>query len=166
MLTKRSVSSFIVTAAFLFVLSAGSAFGQTDKENAVKAARAHETAPFAKETAAMREKALKWVIETDEVHLTVCGGIFSMFSDKKNKNATEITTAYTLGMAAFVIENADKANDEDAIQLAGLESALKTYEAIVKEKPKTKNDKIDALIAKRDSGQLAADVKAADCGKK
>ena len=156
---------------FLFVLLAIASlaqanFSQNEKELTIKTARALETAPLSSETIKMREKALKWVIETDEVHLTVCGEIFGFFSDKKNKNSSDMTGSYTIGMAAFKLEFADKATDENAAQLAGLNTALKTYEAIIKEKPKNKFDKIDALLAKRDSGQLAAMVNAADCSKK
>ena len=139
---------------------------QNEKELTIKTARALETAPLSPETIKMREKSLKWVIETDEVHLIVCGGVFSLFSDKKNKNASDMTVGYTIGMAAFKLEHSDKVSDENAAQLAGLETALKSYEAILKEKPKTKFDKIDALIEKRNNGQLAAIVTAADCGKK
>jgi hypothetical protein len=153
--------------AFIFLaIAVQTGFAQNEKELVIKTARALETNPLANDTIKMREKALRWVIETDEVHLIVCGGVFSMFSDKKNKNGSDMIASYTIGMAAFKLENPAKANDENAAQLAGLETALKTYEAIVKEKPKTKNDGIEALLVKMNNGELAAAVNAADCGKK
>ena len=164
-LHKLTITTSVFAIA-LFLLASSSASAQSQKDIVIQAVRAYETAPSAKETAQVREKALRWVIETDDVHLVVCGGIFSMFSDKKNKNSSDMTAAYTLGMAAFKLENPSKASDEDATQLAGLESALKTYEALVKEKPKTKNDSIEALLVKRNNGELAAMVAAAACGKK
>ena len=153
---------FLCLALFLF--GQQSAFGQSDKENAVAAARALEAAPLDKETSKIAERALKWAIETDEVHLVACGGTFGLFSDKKNKQSPLMTMAYTIGMASFKIQNPDK--DENATQLAGLETALKAYENAVKEKPKTKSDQVEALLAKRASGELAGIVAAADCGKK
>lgn len=158
-----------LTILFVFLFSmigATHVVAQNEKELVIKTARALETAPLADETVKMREKALRWVIETDQVHLIACGGVFDLYSDKKNKNASDMTVAYTIGMAAFKLEHPDRATDENAAQLAGLETALKSYEAIVKEKPKTKFDKVEALLVKRANGQLADLVNQADCAKK
>ncbi len=150
----------------LTLLFVSISFAQNEKELTIKTARALETAPLAVGTVQMREKALKWVIETDQVNIIVCGKIFELFSDKKNKNAGEMTAGYTIGMAAFKLEFPEKASDENAAQLAGLETALRSYETIVKEKPKAKFEKIDALVEKRSNGQLNALVTDANCGKK
>ncbi len=156
----------LALAVVIILLAANYTFAQSEKELVIKAARAYETAPLAKDTAEIREKALRWVIETDDVSIIACGGVFRLFSDKKNKNGSDMTAAYTLGMAAFKLENPTKASDEDAAQLAGLEGALKTYEVLVSEKPKTKNDAIEELLIRRGKGELAAIVSAAECGKK
>jgi hypothetical protein len=162
-----SMRKFIISVVFLtLAISVDSAFGQGEKDLVIKTARALETAPLASDTVKMREKALVWVIETDQVHLIVCGEVFSLYSDKKNKNASEMTAAYTIGMAAFKLENPEKASVENAAQVAGIETALKAYEAIVKEKPKTKFDKIDLLLEKRNGGQLADLIKSFQCSKK
>ena len=114
----------------------------------------------------MREQALRWVIETDQVSITACGGVMSPFLEKKNKLGSELTVAYTIGMAAFKLENPDKKTDENAAQLAGLETALKSYEAMLKEKPKANFAAVDALLTKRSNGELAKYVADAECGKK
>ena len=159
----KFLSMFLLCLA-LFVFGNSSTFSQTDKENVVAAARALETAPLDKETSKMADRALKWAIETDEVHLVACGGTFTLFSDKKNKQSSLMTMGYTIGMAAYKVQNPTA--DENATQLAGLETALKAYEGAVKEKPKTKSDQVEALLAKRANGELAALVAAAECGKK
>ncbi len=149
----------------LFGMSAGTAIAQTEKENVIAAARALETAPLDKETINMREKALKWVIETDQVTVGLCGGVVGLFSDKKYKYSGDLITSYTIAMAAFKLENPDKKSDEKAAQLVGLESALKTYESILKEKPKAKSDTVDSVVSKRNAGELAALVATIDCSK-
>lgn len=148
----------------LFVFGHCSTFAQTEKENVIAAAKAIETAPVDKNTAKMIERAIAWTIVTDEVHLIACGGTFSLFSDKKNKQSSNMTGAYMIGMAAYRLQNPNA--DENAVQLAGLELALKAYEFAVKEKPKTKSDQVEALLVKRSNGALPEIVKAADCGKK
>jgi len=61
---------------------------------------------------------------------------------------------YTYGMASFKLANPDKAQDEDAAQLAGVESMLKAYEAMVKEKPKAQSANMDAIVTRRNNGEL------------
>jgi hypothetical protein len=138
---------------------------QSSKELVVRAAKAMETAPGTPETAQLASPALKYLIETEDVSLIVCGGVISPILEKKNKNSSEMVGAYTIGMGAYKIQNPNS-TDEDAAQLAGLELALKTYEVLVNAKPKMKFDAVEQLIAKRSSGELAAYVQAAACGKK
>jgi hypothetical protein len=139
---------------------------QDNKRNVLDAAKAIEANTKTKEAAGQQERALKWLIETDDVQLIACGNVFSLFGDKKNKNSSMMTGAYMIGMGASKIGLPDKANDENAAQLAGLMLALKAYENGVADNPKTKNDKIDALLQQRSDGKLPALVSGFDCGKK
>ena len=149
----------------LFVIGSSTAFGQTEKENVIAAARALETKPLDAETSKIAQRALKWTVETNEISLIACGNTFTLFSDKKNKDASSLMTmSYMIGMAAYKLQNPTK--DENSVQLAGLETALKAYEIAVKEKPKTKSEQIDELLTKRSRGELASVVNAGDCGKK
>ncbi len=157
--------STIIFALFVIAAFAQSGFGQTEKELVINTARAVEEKPFDKETIKMREQALKYVIETDQVSIIACGGVMSPFLDKKNKFGSDLTVAYTLGMAAFKLGNPDKAVDENAAQLAGLESALKSYETMLKEKPKGKFEPVEALLAKRSNSELTKYVADANCKK-
>ncbi len=142
------------------------ALAQDDKQNVIDAAKAIEANTKSKEAAGQQERALKWLIETEDVHLIVCGQVFGLFSDKKNKNSSMMTMGYTIGMGAFKIGSPDKANDENAAQLSGLLLALKAYENGVSDNPKTKFDKIESLLQKRNAGELSAVVTGFDCGKK
>ena len=55
-------------------------------------------------------------------------------------------TAYS--QAKFIIEHPDKAQDEAAVQLAGVEGVLRTWQAIKTLKPKAKFPLLDELLAK------------------
>jgi hypothetical protein len=61
--------------------------------------------------------------------------------------------------AAFIIEHPDQANDRVAVNLAGVEGALRVYEAILKTKPKAKWEFLDGLLAKRERGELQGYVR-------
>ena len=107
---------------------------------------------------------MRYIIETDDVSITVCSDMLSATMDKKNKNSSELLAQYSMAMAAFKLANPDKAKDENAIQLAGMESMLRSYENMVKEKPKTKFQALDDLVAKREKGELKKLVDDAKCG--
>lgn len=140
---------------------------QKDKRMLLSAAQFLEEKPFDEKAKAIRGWAVGYVIQTDQVNVVVCGGpVMQSLLDKKNKNGTELIGQYTIGMAAFKLQYTDKKNDENAAQLAGVESALKTYRMMIKEKPKTSLPGMDDLVAKSDKGELKALIDAADCGKK
>ena len=166
---KKSIITF---ALFLCVgLTAQIGFGQTpkpdDRETLIKAARFLEEKPLDKDAKNIRGWAMLYIIETKDVSVIICGGDLTKAAlEKKNKYGSELLGQYTIGMAAFKLENPAGATDENAAQLAGLESMLKSYEVIIKEKPKAKFAGMDDLIKKRDNGELKAAVETADCGKK
>ncbi len=139
---------------------------QDDEKNApetlIKTTRFLEQKPFDKEAKNARSWALKWVIATDKVGVTVCSLLLSGI-DKNYKHSGEVFGQYTIGMAAFKLANPDKAKDEDAAQQAGIESALTSYEAMVKEQPKAKNAFMEQLLVKRADGSLAKYVLENNC---
>jgi hypothetical protein len=61
---------------------------------------------------------------------------------------------FVLGMAVYLIEHPQKAADNSAVYLAGVESALRAYRAILKTKPEAKSRGLDELVAKEDEGLL------------
>lgn len=157
----------IIFALLLISLTAQVNFAQnnpSDKETLIKAAQILEAQPFHEKAKEFRTWAMRYIIETDDVSITVCSQMFSSIMDKKNKNADELLAQYSMGMAAFKLANPDKVKDENSAQLAGTESMLRAYANMVKEKPKTKFQALDDLVTKRDKGELKKFVDEARCG--
>lgn len=126
-----------------------------EKATAVKAAHLLESDPFHKDARKIREWFTMWLIEVPDISVEVCLGYLKPLYDAKSKNyATEIATQMMFSSAAFIVEHPEQAKDRIAVNLAGLEGALKTYESIVKEKPKAKWEFLDGLIAKREKAEL------------
>lgn len=164
---KRSTVLLVVLC---FLCFASSVFGQSqpekDRASFLSNARLLEKKPFDPSAASAREWGFKWLVETDQVTVGVCGGTMKLIPEKKNKFKSELLMQQTFGMGVFKLENPDKKNDEKAAQLAGFESMLRTYEAMVQENQKAKSPELDALLAKQKSGELKTAVDAAfDAGK-
>ena len=165
-MTKRiySISIPILILIVSVLGTAAQANGQSEPDRLIAAVRLLEQKPFDKEGKKAREWALKWLIETDKVSVTLCSLIVSGV-EENYKYKSDVFTQYTLGMAAFKLANPDK-SDEQSVQMGGIESALKFYEAITKEKPNTKSAFMDDLLAKRASGSLNDYVAANNCKEK
>ncbi len=158
-------TTFILIFVFT-VFGQNSETKMSEKESVIKASQVLESQPFHEKAKDFRSFAVGYVIETKDVNIIVCGGkMMEAILDKKNKYGSELTAQYTIAMAAFKLSNPDNKNENDA-QYAGLVSATKTYENIVKDKPKAKHAGMDDLVIKRENGELRKMVDAANCGKK
>ena len=129
-----------------------------ERQTALKAARLLESEPFHKDAKKIREWFTLWLIEVPDISIELCSAYLGpVFGSKKNYGS-EIFGQTMFSSAAFIIEHPDQANDRVAVNLVGLEGALKVYESILKLKPKARWEYLDQLIAKRENGELKAYV--------
>ena len=161
----------IIFALLIVAIAAQNSFSQTastiDKATFIKAARILEQDPLIKDGKKYREAMTYYLIETKDVSVALCtSDATKAIFDKKYKFSNELFSQNMFGMAVFKLENADKKDDEKAAQLAGVESMLKAYEAMIKANPKAKYAAADDLLAKRADGTLAKFVADNDCTKK
>ena len=160
----------IIFTLLIIGLSAQNAFTQSqkakDRTAFINNTRLLEKKPFDPNAGAARQWGFKWVADTDEVSVKLCSDSMKLIPEKKNKFKAELLMQFTFGMAVFKLENPDQKNDENAATLAGIESVLKTYNAMIAENEKAKSPGMDELITKQNNGELKALVTAANCEKK
>jgi len=159
----RNISLLI----FVLVLSlaAQSAVAQTkaDKDRAsfISNTKLLEKKPLDPNAEGARSWGFKWVADTDQVSVGLCGSIMQLIPEKKNKFKGELLMQMTFGMAVFKLENPERKDDENAANLAGIESMLRAYEVMVIENDKAKNAELDSLVVKQKNGELKAVIDAA-----
>jgi hypothetical protein len=100
------------------------------------------------------EAAFKRLSDVHDVHVLLCPALLSEFNGMKYAYSHTITRQYMLASGAFQIENPDKAADAKATALAAVESVLKTYHAILQQKPDAKAKALDDLLKKQGQGKL------------
>lgn len=167
-------SLFFLVVALALPASAQDQRGPSTREeraDAVRYAKSLERDPFQKDAKKLRQQFLDWLSEIPDITVDLCPGYLEPLYAKKKKNfASVITNQMLFSSAAYMIDHPDQAEDKVAVNLAGLEGALRTYEAILRKKPKARWEYLDELIARRDKGELEAyvrEVAAAKCqGKK
>jgi hypothetical protein len=164
----KTLIIFTLLVVGLFVQTTPAQNDKTiDKATFIKAARILEQDPFIKDAKKYRAALTYYLIETKDVSLVLCtSDATKAVFDDKYKFSSELFSQNMYGMAIFKLENPDKATDEKAAQVAGIESMLRGYEAMVKQKPKAKFAAADELLSKRTDGALSKFVADADCSKK
>jgi len=160
----------LVGVALAFQTAQAQSQAEKEKATFINNSRLLEKKPFDQNAGDARTWGFKWVADTDQVIVGLCGSIMMLIPEKKNKFKAELLMQQTFGMAVFKLENPDKTSDEKSAQLAGFESMLRAYEVMVAQNEKAKNAEMDALLAKQKSGELEGVLDAAfdagHCGSK
>jgi len=128
-----------------------------ERDTAVKIARLLETDPFHKDAKKFRESLFTWIIEVPDIHIEICSAYLDSEKSTDKNYGSEIFGQTMFSGAAFIIEHPE-ANDRVAVNLAGVEGALKVYENVLTTKPKAKSAFLDGLVEKRNKGELRAYV--------
>lgn len=112
-----------------------------------------ERDPLGASAPEIREALLAWIIEAEEFELIVCGDTSDLFRDLNNF-VPELFGQTIFGAAAFVVKHPEKAGDDFAKQLAGIESMLRAYESILASAPTARGESLDNLLSMRQDGSL------------
>ena len=132
-----------------------------DRAKAVEIARSLESDPLGKNAKEQRNWMVHWLIDVPDISVKVCGDLLKPLLGSNKNYAPEIFTQMVASSAAFMIANPASAEDRMAVYTAALEGSLRTYESILKVKPKARWPYLDDLIEKRNKDELAEYVRQA-----
>ncbi len=118
-----------------------------------------ESAPLDDSVNKEGDAALKRLSDVHDIHVPLCPALLNEFSGMKYAYSHAITRQYMLASGAFIIENPGKAGDTKVMNLAAVESVLKTYSAILRQKPGAKAKPLDDLLKKQSEGKLDDSLK-------
>ena len=165
------MSAWVKRAVVLTVLAAvcGLAGAQekrgpsTPEERARFVAVAHkvEANPLDPSLKADARWALNFLVAVPDIDVSLCGAPLGGLIGSHYKYEAELFGEYALAMGAFVIEHPEKAKETAAVNLAGVESVLKAYQAIRKQNPQVTSADLDELVKKQGKGKLADAVREA-----
>jgi hypothetical protein len=146
----------VVGIAVPIVPSASAQDTSTPEERAQWVAITHklESNPLDDSMDKQGTAALNQISNAHDIHVPLCQAFLGGFSGMKYAYADTITRQYMLASAAFLIENPDKMNDHNAMNLAAVESVLKAYTSILQQKPESKAKDLDNLLQKQKQDTL------------
>ena len=159
----KKTSLLIVT--FVFLCCVSSAYAQNrgpstpeERKQAVEMVTFLETNPLAKEAKDYRAKLFMFLAEVPDITIKLCLRVIGDSKKFKGDYDSELTGQLMYSQAKFIIENPGKAQDDAAVNLAGVEGVLRTWQAIKAAKPKAKLPLLDELLAKQQAGTLSEHV--------
>lgn len=126
----------------------------------VSIAHKFEANPLDPALAKDREWAILWLIQVPDISTKMCTDVLGKaYNKEKYLHAPEITAQMLLSSGAFIIENPDKAKDDKAQYIAGVEGVLKAYQSILREEPEAKSIALNELMQKQSEGKLVEFVR-------
>ncbi|MGC2696797.1 MAG: hypothetical protein WA738_13510 [Candidatus Angelobacter sp.] len=125
-----------------------------------------EQTPLDKSLYEEKRWAKKWLEDIPDINVNICAPLVfgTDFIAEQNKYTPQLSYQVTFASAVYIIEHPEKKGDTTAQFVAGVESALKTYAALLKSDPDAKSKALDGLLEKQKQGKLAEFVGEASKG--
>ena len=151
-----------LAAAALFVASVGHSHpaearrssGPEERARFVALVRLLERDPTGERSATTREQLRAWMIEVPDIRFKVCGDLLADVVGNDYRYSREINMQVMLSGATLTIEHPGAARDDAAVYAAGVEGALRAYEALLASRADARLAGLDDLVAKGRRGEL------------
>lgn len=124
-----------------------------ERAKAVQLARDLEKDPVAADATEKRAWLIKWYARVPDITINVCN-LLGPHPKEGHPFFPQVFSQSIFSGGAFIIEHPDQANDQVAVQTAGLLGALKVYEVFAKTLPDERLPYLDDLLKRRDDGTL------------
>lgn len=145
----------------LFGYAAAAQDSATPQERAqwVEITRKLESAPLDESLNQQGDAALERLMDRHDVQVALCAPLLRELNGMNYLYRRRLARQYMLAGGVFVSENPGKASDAKAVNLSALESVLKAYQAILRDKPDARARQLDDLLKKQAQGKLADALK-------
>lgn len=133
-----------------------------DKVTIHKAVLDHEGNPLSRGAKKIRPVL---AVHFEAVDYIVCLDQIGPLLDTKNEAHEAVFWQVVFGSGDFVEQHPELAKDKFAYMVAGLQSGLRSYENLLRDKPKARHVLLDKLVALQNEGRLVEFVTEHPCDK-
>jgi carboxypeptidase Q len=127
-----------------------------ERAKTVRLTRRLEQDPLNDAAMSARTWLLEFVKTVPDLDVVVCSTLVEELLGKEEHYARELAIQPVFSETAFIIEHPEKAGDQQAVLVAGVEGMLRGYESVLKAEPEAHLKFLDDLLARRNRGELAA----------
>lgn len=125
---------------------------RAERDRALKVTRELEADPLSPQYSADRAWLIQWIRDVPDITVQIC--VDPVESNSTYRYNRELLLQKTFASAAYIIEHSERDRDDLSVETAGVEGALKAYEAILKKYPQAHSPYWDRLLKKRNDGTL------------
>ena len=158
---KRSSLTCLALSALLLVLAAAPSLAQgntassaEDRAQALALVKQLEDDPLASGAENARQWLTNFIVNAPDLFISTCPELLGPLNGQGKNGAPEIVGQLYFGNAAWAIQNPDKATDREAVFVGGLESSLRVYDSLVKQKSRWRWPLLDDLRGRSKKGTL------------
>ena len=159
---KRSLPTRLALPVLLLSLAAAPCLGQgaaassaEDKAQALALVKQLEDDPLASGAENARQWLTNFIVNAPDLYISTCPELLGPLNGQGKNGAPEIVGQLYFGNAAWAIQSPDKAADREAVFVGGIESALRVYDSLVKQKSRWRWSLMDDLRSRAKKGTLA-----------
>ncbi len=125
-----------------------------DKAQALSLVKQLEADPLASGAENARQWLTTFIVNAPDLFISTCPELLGPLNNQGKNGAPELVGQLYFGNAAWAIQNPDKASDREAMFVGGLESTVRLYESLLKEKPRWRWPLLDNLRSRVKKGTL------------
>jgi hypothetical protein len=144
----------LVIAAPCFAQEAATSSAE-DKAQALALVKQLEEDPLASGAENARQWLTNFVVNAPDLFISTCPELLGPLNGQGKNGAPEIIGQLYFGNAAWAIQNPDKGTDRPAMFVGGLESAIRLYDSLLKQKSRWRWPLLDDLRSRAKKGTLA-----------
>jgi len=126
-----------------------------EREEFVALVRLLERVPLDENASATRQRLREWMFEVPDLQFKVCDDLLGHTLGDDYPYSRELLLQVGLSGAALTVEHPGEARDDIAVYTAGVEGALRAYEALTMSRSDGQLAALDDLLARRRRGELA-----------
>lgn len=125
-----------------------------DKAQALSLVKQLEADPLASGAENARQWLTTYIVNAPDLFISTCPELLGPLNNQGKNGAPELVGQLYFGNAAWAIQNPDKASDREAMFVGGLESTVRLYESLLKERPRWRWPLLDNLRSRVKKGTL------------
>ena len=125
---------------------------RAERDRALKVTKELETDPLSEQFRVDRAWLIKWLQDVPDITVQIC--VDPAAANSNYRYSRELMLQKTFASASYIIQHSARDRGDIAVENAGVEGALKAYEAILKKYPQAHSPYWDRLLKKRDDGTL------------
>lgn len=125
---------------------------RAERDRAIKITHELENDPLSTQLRDDRDWLFQWLQAVPDIVVNVC--VDPAEGNGKYRYSRELLMQKMFSSAAYIMETSTRDRNDLSVEAAGVQGALKAYEAIVKRDPEARSKYWDLLLKKRADGTL------------